>query len=243
MWLTVFMPAYNEAHGLRAAVLAVHNALQALAVTHEFVLVNDGSRDSTGAVAEALRAELPHVHVIHHPHNQGIGACFGAAAQVAQGAWFIFIPADLALEVSELRHYVAASAHADIVVGCRTNRSDYSWWRHVISWLNILLIQRLFGMTERQFQYICLYRRTCLTDIDLTYTHSAFFLAEILIKNKALGRRLVEVDIHYTPRLTGQATGAKIRLLFATVRDMAHFWWRWVRLGPVRASQPRRMPS
>lgn len=242
MWLTVFMPAYNEAANLRASVQAVHAELTALGVTHEFVLVNDGSRDSTGAVAEALSAELPGVQVIHHPRNRGIGAAFVSALRAARGDWFIFIPADLALEVRELRQYVAASAHADVVVGCRTNRSDYSWWRRLISWLNIRLIQTLFGMTERQFQYISLYRRACLTDIDLTYTDSAFFLAEILIKNKALGRRLVQVDIRYTPRLTGQATGAKAVLLVTTLRDMAHFWWRWVRLGPIRASQPRRTP-
>jgi hypothetical protein len=90
-------------------------------------------------------------------------------------------------------------------------------------------------MRERQFQYISMYRVEVLRQIKIEYWQSAFFLAEILIKAKALGYRLVEVEIIYTPRLTGRATGAKLTLVLRTVLDIFRFWLRWVRLGRAAA--------
>jgi hypothetical protein len=147
----------------------------------------------------------------------------------------ILIPADLALEPQELRRYIQAAPQADVVVGLRSNRCDYTLPRRVISWTNIHLIQALFGMRERQFQYISMYRLEVLRQIEIEYWRSAFFLAEILIKAKALGSRLVEVEILYTPRLAGRATGAKMILVVRTVWDIFRFWLRWARVGKAAA--------
>ncbi len=152
-------------------------------------------------------------------------------------------PVSLTLDPDELRRYIEAAPAADIVVGLRSDRSDYTLLRHIISWTNIHILQTLFGIRLRQFQYISMYRTEVLRAIQIEYAGSAFFLAEILIKAHALGKRLVEVEIHYAPRLTGTPTGAKMLLVLLTVRDIIFFWLRWVRLGPVRASQPSKPPK
>ena len=63
-----------------------------------------------------------------------------------------------------------------------------------------------------------------------------FRRAEIIIKGKALGQHIVEVEIKYAPRVSGQATGAKLKLIVLTVRDIFRFWFKWILFGPVRAS-------
>lgn len=136
----------------------------------------------------------------------------------------ILIPADLALDPDELRHYLAAAPQADVVVGLCSDRVDYTWVRRLISWANIRLVQTLFGMRIRQFQYISMYRTAVLRQIEIEYWHSAFFLAEILIKAKELGCRLVEVEIRYVPRQAGQATGARPALVLLTIKDMIHYF-------------------
>ena len=156
----------------------------------------------------------------------------------------ILIPADLALEPGELHRYIQAAPQADVVVGLRSNRSDYTLARRLISWTNIRLIQVLFHMKESQFQYISMYRLDVLHQIQIEYWRSAFFLAEILIKAKALGCRLVQVEILYTPRLTGRPTGAKLVLIIRTVFDIFKFWLRWVGMGkaiarPKASAEPR----
>jgi glycosyltransferase involved in cell wall biosynthesis len=241
--LTVFVPAFNEEGNLARCIDVVLAKMDELAVSSEVIIVDDGSRDGTGRLADKLAKGSPRIRAVHHLHNLGIGAAFVTAVGQARGEWLILIPADLALDPDELRRYIEAASTADIVVGLRSDRSDYTLLRHIVSWTNIHILQTLFGIRLRQFQYISMYRMEVLRAMQIDYAGSAFFLAEILIKAHALGKRLVEVDIHYAPRLSGQPTGAKLLLVLLTVRDIILFWLRWVRLGPVRASQPGKPPK
>jgi glycosyltransferase involved in cell wall biosynthesis len=192
----------------------------------ELLIVDDASQDSTARLADQLADQHPQVRAVHHPQNLGIGGGFRTAVQHANGEWMILIPADLALQPDELRRYFDASEGADIVVGLRSDRSDYTLLRRLVSWTNIQLIRTLFGIELRQFQYISMYRMEVLRQIEIEYWQSAFFLAEILIKAHDLGKRLVEVEIHYAPRLTGKPTGAKLQLVVMTVLDIFSFWLR-----------------
>jgi glycosyltransferase involved in cell wall biosynthesis len=236
-FLTVFIPAYNEEHNLDHCVESVLAKFAALQVSVEVLIVDDCSSDCTGAVADQIAAQREQVRVIHHERNGGIGAAFLTASQHAQGEWLILIPADLAIEPDELRRYLAVVPSADVIVGLRSDLSDYNLVRKVVHFANILLVRALFHMPLHQFQYISMYRMKVLCAMQIEYWRSAFFLAEILIKASALGFRIVEVEVLYTPRLTGRATGAKLELIFHTLWDLFHFWLRWMRLGPGQASR------
>jgi glycosyltransferase involved in cell wall biosynthesis len=227
-FLTVFIPAYNEEANLRHCVDVISAKMQELGVTCELLIVDDGSQDKTGAIADELADTLAGVHTVRHPRNRGIGATFVTALSQAQGEWLILIPADLALDPGELHRYIDAAPQADIVVGLRSDRSDYTLLRRLVSWTNIHLIQLLFGMKLRQFQYISMYRMDVLRDMQIEYNRSAFFLAEVLIKARDMGCRLAEVEIRYAPRLSGKPTGAKFKLVAMTVIDIFRFWLRWM---------------
>ena len=227
-YLSVFIPAYNEAGSLAHCVETIRSKMDELHVHTEILIVDDGSTDGTGSLADELARECPGVRVFHHPLNRGIGAAFLTALAFACGEWLILIPADLALHPDELRRYIDAAPQADIVVGLRTDRSDYTLLRRIVSWTNIRLIQTLFRMKLHQFQYISMYRLEVLRAIKIEYWRSAFFLAEILIKARDRGYRLVEVEIRYAPRLTGKPSGAKAVLILLTVIDIFRFWLSWL---------------
>ena len=249
-FLSVVIPTYNEVENLEGCVRVLQAQLGSLLGAQpgvalpaeagqpcglEILIVDDRSLDGSAQLADALALEYGNLRVFHHPHNLGIGGAFCTGVAQARGEWVILIPADLALQPAELPRYLQAAQGADVVVGLRSDRSDYTLLRRLVSWGNIRLIQLLFGMRERQFQYISMYRRAVLQAIEIEYWRSAFFLAEILIKAKAHGYRLVEVEIRYAPRLKGKPTGAKLRLVLRTVADILHFWLRWLILGPRRA--------
>lgn len=236
-FLSVVMPAYNEEAGLAHSVELLLAKLDELGVDAEILIVDDCSTDRTGHIADELAQAHRRVRSLHHTVNRGIGGGFVTGVAQAEGEWLILIPADLALDLDELPKYLAATAHADVVVGIRSDRSDYTLFRRLVSWVNIRTIQVLFGMPQRQFNYISLYRLDVLREIEIEYWQSAFFFAEIMIKAQALGRRLVEVEIQYIPRVSGQATGAKLRLIGETARDVLHFWLRWRRLRPVGVAE------
>lgn len=236
-FLSVLMPAYNEEAGLTRSVDLVLSKLDDLGIAAEILIVDDGSSDRTGAIADELAARHERVRAFHHPVNRGIGAGFVTGVAQARGEWAILIPADLALDLDELHKYLDAAPGADIVVGIRSDRSDYTLFRRLVSWTNIHLIQALFGMRQRQFNYISMYRLDVLREMEIEYWRSAFFFAEILIKAQALGWRLVEVEIRYLPRASGRATGARLGLIARTGVDMFCFWLRWVRQRPVVAAR------
>jgi len=225
--VTVFVPAYNEEGNLANCVEVLLSKMDELGVASEILIVDDGSRDGTACLADKLSAQQARVRAVHHARNMGIAGAFRTAAGLAQGEWMILIPADLPLHPDELRRYFDASPGADIVVGLRSDRSDYTLLRRLVSGVNIFLIRTLFGMKLHQFQYISMYRMEVLRQIEIEYWRSAFFLAEILIKARDQGRRLVEVDIRYAPRVSGKPTGAKLKLIIHTVFDIFHFWLRW----------------
>lgn len=237
--LTVLIPAYNEAAGLGRCVEVVRAQLAALGTPAELLIVDDASRDNTADVAEALAQTYPDVRALRHAANGGIGATFRTAVANARGEWLILIPADLAMDPADLHKYLEVAQQADIVVGNRSDIRDYSLPRVIVHYINIGLVRMLFGMPLHQFQYISLYRLATLRQFEIEYAGSAFFLAEILIKARAMGSRLTEVQVRYVPRTTGRATGAKLVLVVTTVRDIIRFWWRWVRRGPVAASRRR----
>lgn len=230
------MPAYNEEAGLTHNVGLLAARLEQMGVTFEILIVDDASLDRTAAIADVLAAADSRVRAIHHPANRGIGGGFVSGVAAAAGEWLILIPADLALDLAELGKYLDAARDADVIVGIRSDRSDYSGFRLLVSWVNIRLIQILFGMRERQFNYISMYRLAVLRRMKIEYWRSAFFHAETIIKARALGYRLVEVEISYVPRTSGQPTGARPKLLIRTVRDMLRFWGRWVLRGPAAAA-------
>jgi dolichol-phosphate mannosyltransferase len=185
--LTVLVPAYNEEAGLGRSVELILAKLAELGVSAEVLIVDDGSRDRTPAIADELAACHSQVRAFHHPANRGIGGGFVTGAAQARGEWLILIPADLALDLDELRKYLDAARRADVVVGARSDRRDYSAFRLFVAWVNIRLIQLLFGMKLRQFNYISMYRTEVLRRIEIEYWRSAFFHAEKHHQGRAKG--------------------------------------------------------
>lgn len=235
---SIVIPAYDEETNLPYTLTVLVRRLDELKVTYELLVVDDASRDNTGKIADEWAARLPQVRAFHHAQNQGLGGGFLTGIQNARGERFMLIPADLAMDVRDLERYFQASQRADVVVGMRSSKEDYSFVRRIISWFNITLIRTLFGMPEKQFQYISLYPMKLFREISVEYTSSAFFFAEVLIKARALGYTLTQIRVNYIPRQAGRATGANPRAVILTLRDLLLFWLRWLTLGPRRAALP-----
>lgn len=222
-YVSVVMPAYNEEESILSSVTQVAAKLEELETTFEIVVANDGSTDRTREIVEGLCQRDNHIRLINHPENLGPGSGVFTGIEASMGEFVIFIPADLALDLDELYKYIDASRNCDLVVGIRSDRRDYSFFRKFVSIVNITLIKLLFGMKERQFNYIHMYRRSMLARMNIE-SRGVFITAEIMIKARDLGYKLQEVDITYAPRTTGTATCGSSEVIWKTVRDLFAFW-------------------
>lgn len=222
--LSVGMPAYNEVAELPRTVGKLIPALERLGVTFEIVVVDDGSQDATGELADSMACRDPRIRVVRHPTNLGVGAAIASAIEHSSGQFFLFVPADLAMEPEAIGRYLAAARDADIVAGFTGARPDYNLYRSVVSWTNGVLLRSLFRLPIRHFNYSHLYRLSLLRQIRLQFTGSAMLYAEIFVKAKSRGARIVQIQVPYVPRAGGKATGAKPSLILRTGRDMIRLW-------------------
>ena len=226
--LTVLMPVYNEEKNITSAISVISKKLDSLECPFEIVVVDDASGDQTSLLLKKIGQQDSRIRFYQHSQNLGVGSSIITGIKHSQGEFIIFIPADLAMDVDDLKNYLEASKHADIVVGLRSDRRDYSLFRKIVSFTNIALIKVLFKMPQKQFNHICLYRREIFNKITVE-SHSAFFAAEIMIKARDLGYTLRELEVKYIPRQHGKSVAANFKWLWRAFRDLILFRLKWVK--------------
>src|SRR5205814_1925901 len=113
--ISVVVPAYNEMGNLEAAVRDVVHALRTFD-DYEVIVVDDGSQDGTGEVADRLAASLDRVSVIHHETNRGFSASYQTGLKHARMAYFTFVPGDHEVALESVEGIFDAVGKADIVV-------------------------------------------------------------------------------------------------------------------------------
>jgi glycosyltransferase involved in cell wall biosynthesis len=118
--LSLIFPAYNEAESLPAAVAAALSYVRERGLAAEVLVVDDGSRDGTAAIARDLAAEEPLVRLLSHSPNQGKGYAVKQGMLAAQGQYRVFLDVDLATPVGELDRLLAAlEGGAEVAIGTR----------------------------------------------------------------------------------------------------------------------------
>ena len=226
--LSYFFPAHNEAANLEGLVEEALATLPALADEFEIVIVDDGSKDATPALADALAAAHPQVRAIHHPTNRGYGAALRTGFAAARFDHLAFTDGDRQFKVADLRRLIdrLQASTADAVVGFRLQRAD-PLVRRVYARLYRLANRIFFSLRVRDVDCACkLFKRAALEGVSVE-SGGAFFSAELLIKLRTRGRRIDEVGVPHYPRTAGSPTGAKPQVVFRAVRD---FWSLRLRL-------------
>ena len=238
--LSYFFPAHNEEANLAGLVEEALATLAGLAVTFEIIVVNDGSRDSTAAIADELAAAHPDVvRAVHHPTNLGYGSALRSGLGAARYELVAFTDGDRQFHVADLGRLterLAAADAPDVVVGFRIKRAD-PLIRTIYARVYRLANRLLFGLRVTDVDCACkLFRRDALDGLRVE-SGGAFFSAELLIKLRAAGRSVAEVGVAHYPRTAGSATGAKPSVVLRAVKD---FWLLRLRMWSNRERALRR---
>ena len=116
------LPTYNEADNLEAIVRASLPHLASTGLEHRLLVVDDGSPDGTGDIADRLATEIEQVEVLHRDRKEGIGPAYLAGFQraLAGGADLLLeMDADFSHDPAELPRLIGATDDADLVLGSR----------------------------------------------------------------------------------------------------------------------------
>ena len=205
------VPTYNEAENVAWIV----GRIRAAVPDGDVLVVDDDSPDGTGALADALAAEDPHVHVLHRALKEGLGRAYIAGfgwALARDYAVIGEIDADGSHAPEVLPTLLQTLEDADLVIGSRwvPGGAVRNWplSRQLLSRGGNLYVRLLLGISVRDATAgYRLFRRTTLERIDIETVLSTgyVFQADLAFRTLAVGLRVVEVPIEFVERTRGDS--------------------------------------
>jgi dolichol-phosphate mannosyltransferase len=228
--ILVVVPTYNEIKNLPQIVPEILRQDPRI----EVLVVDDGSPDGTGELADRMGQEDARIHCLHRTAKEGLGKAYLAGFRwaLARNYDFIFeMDADFSHDPKYLTQFLAATEDADLVIGSR-----YKTGVNVINWpMSRLLLS--FGanlyahwitglpLTDSTGGFKC-FRRSVLAELELDRVRSNGYAFQIEMSFRAWkhGFRLREIPIVFVDRVEGQSKMNK-----RIVREAIWMVW-WLRL-------------
>ena len=226
--ISVFLPCHNEEGNIARVATALDAELPRIAERHQIVVVDDGSRDRTGEIADRMAAANPRLKVVHHPANQGYGAAVVSGIRACSEPWVVLCDGDGQFEAADLARLTAKVPEYDVVVGNRAHRAD-SVMRRVNGKAWTMLMRLLLGIRLSDIDCgLKLFRRDLLEGIDLQ-ARGAMISAELMAQLAGRGAKICEVDVRHLPRMTGQSSGASVKVIARAFRELFLLYGRLLR--------------
>jgi dolichol-phosphate mannosyltransferase len=205
------LPTYNERENLEAMIDALGAVLE---TARDVVLViDDGSPDGTGEIADRLAAEHSWVSVLHRPVKEGLGPAYIAGFRwaLSEGAELVLeMDCDFSHDPADVPRLIEASADGDLVLGSRYapggGTANWGLVRRVVSRGGCLYAQVILGLRVRDLTggFKC-FRRAALetVDLDALSAHGYAFQIETTYRISRAGLRIREVPITFVERRAG----------------------------------------
>ena len=240
----VVLPTYDEADNIEPISRAILEALPAATL----LVVDDGSPDGTGLLADELAAREPRVHVLHRAKKEGLGKAYLAGfdwALARDYALVLEMDADFSHDPGYLPAMLAKAQEADLVLGSRyvPGGGTVNWGlgRKILSRGGSLYARTILGVRIRDLTggFKC-FRREVLEAIDLATVECTGYAFQIELTWRAIRRgfRVVELPIVFADRRAGRS-----KMSWRIVAEAVRKVWS-IRASPfARAARPAEVPT
>jgi glycosyltransferase involved in cell wall biosynthesis len=222
--ITVFFPVFNDQETIELLAEKALAVLPQLTDDYEVLLIDDGSTDASGSVADDLARTMKHVRVIHHPFNQGYGAALRTGFGNAAKELIFYTDGDGQYDVGELAQLVPLMEDGvDVVNGYKIERQD-NRGRKASGALYNRLARFIFRLpisdVDCDFRLV---RRSAISRISLGVSSGAICV-EMIRKLKSAGCTFREVPVHHYPRPHGKSQFFTPRRVARTIFDFFALW-------------------
>ena len=217
--LSVFLPAHNEEGNIEGVVRCFSAELPKVADSYQIVIVDDGSRDRTGAIADRLAATDRCIRVVHHPANRGYGAAVISGMRSCTEPYLLLCDSDGQFDPSEMTRLIAHIGDNDVVIGRRARRADHLMRRiNGKAWTTLSRV--LFGLRITDMDCgFKLFRKAVLDGLELR-SGGAMITTELMARLAGRGARICQVDVTHLPRATGEQSGNSPKAILKAFQDL-----------------------
>ncbi|MFC1635832.1 glycosyltransferase family 2 protein [Planctomycetota bacterium] len=217
--ISVFFPCYNEQQNVSRTVEKALGVLEKLNADFEIIIVDDGSSDRTGQIADEIASGESRIKVVHHRRNLGYGAALQSGFKTAKKELVFYTDGDGQFDINEMPPLLPLMEQYDIVSCYRLNRRD-PLIRKINAWCWTKLVCLLFGLRLRDIDCAFkLYKREIFDHIELSST-GALIDTEILARAVRRGYLITQQGVHHYPRTAGAQTGAKFRVISHAFKEL-----------------------
>jgi dolichol-phosphate mannosyltransferase len=214
VWL--ILPTFDEAENIAAIVAAARAVLaRAAPGDHRILVVDDGSPDGTGEIADRLADEHDDVEVLHRTVREGLGPAYlaGFARALDGGAEFVMeMDSDFSHDPADLERLLAGAGEADLVLGSRYvpggGVTDWGRVRRLVSRGGSWYARTVLGLDVRDLTGgLKCFRREVLEAIDLPTVRSRGYAFQVELTHRAVrqGFTVVELPIVFRDRRLGHS--------------------------------------
>lgn len=216
--ISVILPAYNEEENIESVVLDAISVLNNLVSDYEIIIVNDGSTDKTGELAEKLAQKNEKVKVIPHEKNIGYGASLRDGFKNSSFDILFFTDSDRQFNVASLENLLPHLSSSDIVVGYRIGRKD-SYLRKFLSFGFNILVSILFNLRVKDIDCAFkVFKKSVFEKIKIESNH--FFVnTEILAQARFFNFKITQVGVPHFPRTAGTTT-VQAKYIPITIKEL-----------------------
>ena len=228
--LSLILPAHDEEANLEAAVGRSIEVLNENVPDWEIIVVDDGSRDSTPEIADALAQKEARVRAVHHPRNLGYGSAWRSGFAEARGEYLMCMDSDGQFDLVDITKLLPYVNRYDIVAGYRIERQDPPH-RKLNAAIFHLAVRVLFQVHLRDLDCgFKIFRAGLIRSLPLR-SPGALINLEIYSFARQKGARVVEVGVSHYPRQAGESTGAKPSVVLQAMGEMLVLRLRVLRAG------------
>jgi glycosyltransferase involved in cell wall biosynthesis len=225
-YLSVIIPAYNEAARLPMTLIDIDKHLSNNDFSYEIIVVNDGSTDATGEIIKRFSLLIYNLKLVDVVH-QGRGEAMRQGALVAKGNWRLFIDADNSISIVEFNKmipYFSPRGGYEIVIASRLIRDSrvkirQPFFRYSLTkignWLSRFLLIR--SIHDPQCGFKCYSEAVTKKIFPLAKTKNWAFDIEVLALAQKLGYKIKELPIFW---IYGFRSKRKINDYFSFLKEV-----------------------
>ena len=222
--ISIVVPALNEELNLEGTVAEVHAEISRHFGDYEVLVVDDGSTDHTGEIADRLAKADPRVRAFHNGVNRGLGASYFRGVSEASKDYVVMVPGDRENSLEGMAPLWPLLGTADIIAPYTANPEVRPWSRQVFSRFGTFTMNALFGLKLRYYNGTVVHRLATLRTIEVKST-GFLYQAESLIRLIRRGATVKEVGITIRARPGGKSKVFKPKNLWSVTCTLARLFW------------------
>ena len=214
----VVVPAFNEAPVIPELISSLRKAFEEFRLDGEVVLVDDGSTDGTGDLAEREGEGWPNLRVLRHRVNLGKTEALVTAAESTDREYLVLFDADLQHLPEEIPRFLATLQQGwDMVVGRKTGEYQKPFVSGIYNWLS----RRIFDVPVSDLNSMKAFRRSIVEELPLRHDWHRFFV----VLAHARGYSVTEIDVPLHPRRAGESKYSGRFRVVVGLMDLVSVWF------------------